>query len=260
MKKLFCLMLLGWGIPAWADLQTDMMNDKIDRLDREMTLLQKKVFGQGTIKMENGTVLPADIYTQLEEQNRIIADLTAKTEELTNQVAVLKEQMDKMQADTDLRFQEKEEKTDDKPDTKAEKSAEKADVKVEKLTDKEAYDKAYNLLIKAKYPEAEQAFIAFLKDYPESNLVGNANYWLGETYYVRGQYEVAAGIFSDGLTKYEKSTKAPDNLLKLGLTMANLNKKEDACGFFKLMPEQFPKAGATLKQRAEQEAKKLACP
>ena len=260
MKKWLLLIVLGMSFPVAADLQTDMMNDKIDRLDREMTLLQKKVYGQGTIKMENGTVLPADIYTQLEEQNQIISELTAKVEELAHKQSVLQEVLTKMQADVDLRFTEKEEKTDDKPDTKAEKSAEKADVKVEKLTDKEAYDKAYNLLIKAKYPEAEQAFIAFLKDYPESNLVGNANYWLGETYYVRGQYEVAAGIFSDGLTKYEKSTKAPDNLLKLGLTMANLNKKEDACGFFKLMPEQFPKAGATLKQRAEQEAKKLACP
>jgi tol-pal system protein YbgF len=206
------------------------------------------VFGQGTIKTHEGVVLPADIYTQLEEQNRIIADLTAKTEELTNQMALLKEQMDKMQADTDLRFQEKE----------VEAPAEKKE-KV-KLTDKEAYDKAYDLLIKTKYAEAEKAFIAFLKDYPESNLVGNANYWLGETYYVRGQYDVAAGIFSDGLTKYEKSTKAPDNLLKLGLTMAKLDKKDDACGFLKLMPEQFPKASDTLKKRAEQEAKKLACP
>lgn len=250
MKKLFCLMLLGWGLPVWADLQTDMMNDKIDRLDREMTLLQKKVFGQGTIKTHDGVVLPADIYTQLEEQNRIIADLTAKTEELTNQMVLLKEQMDKMQADTDLRFQEKEEKV--------EVPAEKKEIV--KLTDKEAYDNAYDLLIKTKYPEAEKAFVAFLKDYPESNLVGNANYWLGETYYVRGQYEVAAGIFSDGLTKYEKSTKAPDNLLKLGLTMAKLDKKEEACGFLKLMPEQFPKASDTLKKRAEQEAKKLTCP
>ena len=260
MKKLLLLALIGMGFPVSADLQTDMMNDKIDRLDREMTLLQKKVYGQGTIKMENGTVLPADIYTQLEEQNQIIGELTAKVEELTHQHSVLQDRLEKMQADVDLRFSEKEEKNVVKSDNKDEKESLKTEVKNEKLTDKEAYDKAYNLLIKTKYTEAEQAFIAFLKDYPESNLVVNANYWLGETYYVRGQYEVAAGIFSDGLTKYEKSTKAPDNLLKLGLTMANLNKKEDACGFFKLMSEQFPKASTTLKQRAEQEAKKLACP
>ena len=119
------------------------------------------------------------------------------------------------------------------------------------FSDKEAYDNAYALLVKTKYPEAEQAFTAFLKDYPDSKLVGNANYWLGETYYVRGQYDVAAGIFSDGLTKYEASPKAADNLLKLGLTMAKLEKKKEACGFLTLLPQKYPKANQTLKQRAE---------
>jgi len=254
MKRLFlCLLILG-SFPVLADLQSDMISDRLDRLDREMTLMQKRIYTPtGTVATGVDGSAPnlSEVYAQLEEQNQTISDLTRKVEELTHTQDVLKEQLEKMRADTDLRFEEQKaplpKKTDKKPEAK-------------KQTDKEAYDAAYNLLIKAKYPEAEKAFTAFLKDYPDSTLTGNANYWLGETYYVRGQYEVAAGIFSDGLTKYEKSTKAPDNLLKLGLTMANLNKKDEACGFFKLMPEQFPKAATTLKTRAEQEAKKLACP
>ncbi|MDY6407571.1 MAG: tol-pal system protein YbgF, partial [Pseudomonadota bacterium] len=198
---------------------------------------------------EGGAPNLSELYLQLEEQNQTISDLTRKVEELTHAQDVLKEQLFKMQADTDLRFQEANKPSQSNPQPPPSPK-----------TDKEAYDAAYNLLIKAKYPEAERAFTAFLRDYPNSSLAGNANYWLGETYYVRGEYQVAAGIFSDGLTKYEKSTKAPDNLLKLGLTMANLKEKDEACGFFKLMPEQFPKANETLKQRAKQEAKKLACP
>jgi len=252
MKKWIFVSLLALSVPAFADLQTDMINDRLDRLDREMTLMQKKIYAP-TPMPESGadasTPNLSDVYAQLEEQNQTISDLTRKVEELTHAQDVLKEQLEKLSADTNLRFEEQ------KAPTPTKKKGE-----TKKKTDKEAYDEAYNLLIKAKYPEAEKAFTAFLKDYPDSTLVGNANYWLGETYYVRGQYEVAAGIFSDGLTKYEKSTKAPDNLLKLGLTMANLKKKDEACGFLKLMPEQFPKASATLKQRAEQEAKKLSCP
>ena len=254
MKKLAFAFLILSTLPAVADIQTDMINDRLDRLDREMTLMQKKIYAPTPTIMsglEGSTPNLGEVYAQLEEQNQIISELTRKIEELTHAQDMLKEQLDKMRADTDLRFEEQKApsttKTDKKPDAK-------------KKTDKEAYDAAYNLLIKAKYPEAEKAFSAFLKDFPDSSLVGNANYWLGETYYVRGQYEVAAGIFSDGLTKYKNSTKAPDNLLKLGLTMANLKKKDEACGFFKLMPEQFPKADATLKNRAKQEAKKLACP
>ena len=253
MKKWTLISLIMISVPAFADLQADMINDRLDRLDREMTLMQKKIYSPTASVADSTESAPnlGEVYAQLEEQNQTISDLTRKVEELTHAQDVLKEQLEKMRADTDLRFEEKATSTPKKSESKSTQK---------KQTDKEAYDAAYNLLIKAKYPEAEKAFSTFLKDYPDSTLVGNANYWLGETYYVRGQYEVAAGIFSDGLTKYEKSSKAPDNLLKLGLTMANLKKTEEACGFFKLMPEQFPKADATLKQRAKQEAKKLACP
>ena len=254
MKKWIFVSLMFLALPAMADLQADIINDRLDRLDREMTLMQKRIYAPSATPItgvDGSTPNLGEVYAQLEEQNQTISDLTRKVEELTHMQDVLKEQLEKMRADTDLRFDEQ--KTP--PSSKSDKISD-----TPKKTDKEAYDAAYNLLIKAKYPEAEKAFTAFLKDYPDSQLAGNANYWLGETYYVRGQYEIAAGIFSDGLTKYEKSTKAPDNLLKLGLTMANLKKKDEACGFFKLMPEQFPKAGSTLKNRAEQEAKKLACP
>ena len=254
MKKWGFISLVIMTFPAFADLQTDMINDRLDRLDREMTLMQKKIYTPIKISSDNSEgAIPnlSDVYAQLEEQNQTISDLTRKVEELMHAQDVLREQLEKMRVDTDLRFEEQKAPSPKKTDVKTENK---------KKTDKEVYDAAYNLLIKAKYPEAEKAFTAFLKNYPNSTLVGNANYWLGETHYVRGQYEIAAGIFSDGLTKYEKSTKAPDNLLKLGLTMAKLQKKDEACGFFKLMPEQFPTANTTLKQRAEQEAKKLACP
>ena len=98
-----------------------------------------------------------------------------------------------------------------------------------------------------------------MKEYPNSSLIGNANYWLGETYYARGLFEQAVGIFADGFTKYKKNSKAADNLLKLGLTMNKLNKKQEACTAFKSLATEFPKADNRLKDRAKAEAKKLQC-
>ena len=98
-----------------------------------------------------------------------------------------------------------------------------------------------------------------MKKYPKSDLVGNANYWLGETYYARGKFEQAVGIFADGFTKYKKNSKAPDNLLKLGLSMNKLGRKQDACTAFTSLSSEFPKAAQTLKNRAKAEAKKLSC-
>lgn len=257
MRFVYVFMLSMMALPVWADLQTDMINDKLDRLDREMTLLQKKVYGSPAAakRAEDGDGNLNDLYNQIDEQSKLITDLTRKVEELSFETEQLKEQLHKINSDVDIRFQEMA-KQPEKPVEKKTSKTEKSD---KKESDKEAYDKAYQLLVKGKYAESEKALSEFLKKYPDSSLAGNANYWLGETYYVRGQYEVAVGIFSDGLTKYEKSAKAPDNLLKLGLTMAQLKKKTEACGFFKLLPEKFPKASSTLKQRAKQESKKLSC-
>lgn len=269
MKRLIgIIMVLCVVCPARADLQTDMMNDKIERLDREMTLLQKKVYEADNMSRrrrgstEDHSVSSdglSELYGQLDAQNTVIADLTRRTEELSFAVAELKEQIRKMNADIDMRFQTLPAPVTIVPGAPA-VPQKKPDMRRIENEDKEAYDAAYDLLKKGKYAEAEKAFTVFMRDYPESTLAGNANYWLGETYYARGQYEVAAGIFSDGLTQYAKSSKAPDNLLKLGMTMAQLKKKDEACGFLTLLPEQFPKASDTLKKRAEAEARKLACP
>jgi tol-pal system protein YbgF len=124
----------------------------------------------------------------------------------------------------------------------------------------EQYDEAFGLLRKADYDQAEKSLIAFVAQHPDSPLAGNAQYWLGETYYVRGQYTEAAVAFADGFQKYPKNPKAPDNLLKLGMALASLNRKNDACKTFDQVGAQFPTAAASLKRRAEQERKKLSCP
>ena len=129
-----------------------------------------------------------------------------------------------------------------------------------KQTPKEQYDAAYALLRKGDHVGAEKAFLAFIEAHSKHDLAGNANYWLGETYYARGQFEQAAPIFAEGFTTYKDNIKGPDNLLKLGLTMDKLGKKDEACMAFTSIDEEFPKAEQSIKDRAKEEAQKLACP
>ena len=70
---------------------------------------------------------------------------------------------------------------------------------------------------------------AFIKKYPNDRLVADANYWLGETLFQRQRYREAAESFLGVSTKYEKSAKAPDSLLRLGQSLAALKEKEAAC-------------------------------
>jgi len=123
----------------------------------------------------------------------------------------------------------------------------------------EQYDFAFGLLRQADYPAAEQAFAAFLQQNPNDGLAGNAKYWLGETYYVRGNYQQAAVTFAEGFEAYPSNSKAPDNLLKLGMSLASLGSTQDACGTFDVLLDRYADAPATILSRAQREAKRLGC-
>lgn len=121
------------------------------------------------------------------------------------------------------------------------------------------YDTAFSDIREAKYPAAEDKFKRFMAMYPSHTLAPNAQYWLGETYYVRGNYQQAARTFAQGYQDYPKGAKAPDSLLKLGLSLAQLGKKEDACLSFAQLKKEFPGDQSPAVRRAEQEAKRLGC-
>ena len=256
--KIFFIVLVSLiYTPSWADIQIDMMNDKINRLDRELTILQKRIYQNPTAVLSRTSEKSTDsslddLYTQLADQNRVIQELTEKIDFLERRADLAEERLTLIQDDVDVRFKNLLEQKTSVP-----KENEKKDVK---HTPKEMYDTALALLKKGQYEKAEITFLEFMKKNPDSELVGNANYWLGETYYVRGRYEQAAGIFADGLSKYKSNPKAPDNMLKLGLTLKRLKQNEASCTAFQNLAKEFPKASQNLKDRAKEEAEKLACP
>ena len=95
--------------------------------------------------------------------------------------------------------------------------------------------------------------------YPTDQLAGNAQYWLGEVYYKQQDLKKAAVAFKEGYSKFPNGAKGPDCLLKLGLTMKALNKKEDACTAFVNLPIVFDKVSDDISSRAKKEAEALGC-
>lgn len=126
-------------------------------------------------------------------------------------------------------------------------------------TPKEQYDYAFGILRQADYARAEKALSLFLEANPENELSGNAQYWLGETYYVRGDFEQAAVEFLSGYQTYPASSKGPDNLLKLGLSMARLGQTDGACTALSRLATEYPSANDTIRRRAQTERARLQC-
>lgn len=127
-------------------------------------------------------------------------------------------------------------------------------------TPEEQYKEAFSYLQKQDFDKAEQALSLFLEKHPQSPLAGNAIYWLGETYYVRKDFARAAKTFATGYTDYPASSKTADNLLKLGFSLARMDRKDDACVTFDQLKADFPNASSNIKRRAEVERNRIACP
>lgn len=123
------------------------------------------------------------------------------------------------------------------------------------------YETAFSMLKAGNYDAAQSNFDTFLKTYPNNPLVENAQYWLGETYYVRNNYDQAARLFAQGYQKFPKGKKAADNLLKLGMSLAGMGNTEDACVALRQLKKDFSDTSSTpVVRRAEQEMLRLKCP
>ena len=104
------------------------------------------------------------------------------------------------------------------------------------------------------YETAEFALKEFIDKNKDHDLAGNAQYWYGETFRIRQLYSDAATAYLDGYQNYPKSVKAPDNLLKLGITMVQLGKKIKVAKWFQGLKKEYPKASRVL-QKAQYEQK-----
>lgn len=109
---------------------------------------------------------------------------------------------------------------------------------VDPAAERAAYESAFDSLKNGQYAEAARRFQGFLAQYPTGEYSPNAQYWLGESYYVTQNYQIALDSFQGLLSRFPSSNKAPDALLKVGYCHYEL--------------KQWPQAEATLNQVVQQ--------
>jgi tol-pal system protein YbgF len=120
------------------------------------------------------------------------------------------------------------------------------------------YERSNESLLRRQFADAEVGFSSFVSKYPDHSLAGSAQYWLGETYYAQGDFRQAAQSFLHGYKDYPKSRRAPDSLLKLGISLNKLGQTQQACAAFGAIGGEFPNA-VDAKKRAQAESKRAGC-
>jgi tol-pal system protein YbgF len=121
------------------------------------------------------------------------------------------------------------------------------------------YNQGYGDLLRRDYASAEMSFRKLLNRFPDDALAGKAQYWLGETYYVRGQFKDAAEAFLKSYKQYQAGEKAPDSLLKLGMALGELGQKDAACSTLNEFGAKYPGADSQLQGQVRGERIRLGC-
>ena len=103
-----------------------------------------------------------------------------------------------------------------------------------------AYGAAFDRLRAGDYVASARGFHAFLEQYPNASLAPNAWYWLGESYYVTQNYELAAQSFDTVLRHFPDSNKASDALLKLGYAKLELGDRGEGERVLQMVIDRYP--------------------
>ncbi len=253
---------------------------EIDQLREDVQVLQRQAYRE-----KQDGINPASaqsVAVQMGQFDENLRKAVGKIDELEYKIKTLNERLDVMNKDIDMRFKMYEGKplsgggmgaadtTPKKFDAPVangapasilggavSKGEDLAPVKTQSAED--IYKQGMTAINAGNNEEAAQKFTALMTKYPEHKLAGNAQYWLGEAYYAQKDYAKAAVAFGKGLEKYKDGNKGADSLLKLGMSMRELGKKDEACTAFKTLPTEFPKAEDVTKTKAANFARALEC-
>ena len=262
------------------DIDADDILNKLERLENNVSDIQKGKFDSLDKSLSSGYISRNEKRIDQIETN--LRQNFGTLEEIQNQINLISEKLDLINKDFQSRVLKLEKNFESlEKNEKAQNNVEKSDnfsgflekkkennkkqivtnpqKKLSEEEIKKKYENAIKLLWASKFEDAEIELVD-LKSYNPEDLMPNIQYWLGEVHYAQKKFEKAILEFGEGLKKYPDSIKGPDNMLKLGLSFANLEKKNEACNVFYELEVKYESAPKNVLERANSERVKLDCP
>lgn len=118
------------------------------------------------------------------------------------------------------------------------------------------YQTAFDALKQGRYDESSRLFAQFLRNNPDHDLADNAQYWLGESYYVTQNYETALQTFRAMTERYPDGDKSADAELKIGYCLYELGQYASAQQALQNVVTRY--SGSTVARLAESRLRALA--
>ena len=276
--------------PAHAQSKKELQ-DEIDQLKRDLTDVERLIYrggapasaGAGAAANADRSNQFADIQVHFNTLEDELRSVTGQLETANHQIQVLSDRLDKLQKDFEFRLNALEHggqpaggagaapeappgpsgQLTPPPGATPTPPQQTADATPSEPLPagglEVVYDHALGSLRAGDYGEAERGFKGLIARNPKADLAANAQYWLGETYYVRKMYNDAAAAFLKAYQDYPKGPKRPDSLLKLGMSLKSIGQKSAACDSFSELLSKYPLASKTIKDTAKSEQKAAGC-
>lgn len=208
----YLLSALMFSLPLCATAQSLSTAERLDLLERRAARI-------------------TDLTLQLDELRRENRELRGAVENLNYEIDQLKRKQRDLYLDIDERLSGMRAPADSPPPATAPSNAAQSPPATPRASIRPPaagsadrgqiqaeYQAAYALLSpqQKRYDEAAKAFATFVERYPNDELVPNAQYWLGEAYYVSQKNQPALQAFEKVISAYPNSSKAPGALFKIG--------------------------------------------
>lgn len=261
------------------DDQMDALNARLDWLEQSLIELQSAEgnYGESPLNMAGSYDQEKDpaitrVLTRLDDLEGQIRSLTNQLEQATFRIEQANRNLESLSKDAEFRLRALEQgggvaeqgmppvRSAPMPQSTPEEQS-LGTIPVDPVTGnyQEDYDGALSHLRRGEHENAEKALRLFLDNHNDSELAGNAQYWLGESYYVREMWRPAAQSFLICVQKYKSGVKAPDCMLKLGMSLGAMGETKKACKTLSEISRRFPDASQTIQQRARSERQRSGC-
>jgi tol-pal system protein YbgF len=255
---------LDWIEQALIELQTDSNMSDGNGGGQPM-----RMFGEEEVSDSSGDPAVSRALTRIDGLEAQIRELTNQLEQLTFKIEQANRELASVAKDSDFRLQSLEQGRGMPPARSAQVAQAPEEQILGTIPDtatlddagnyQDDYDGALSHLRRGEHDNAEQALRLFLDNHGDSDLAGNAQYWLGESYYVRKMWRPAAQSFLICVQKYKEGLKAPDCMLKLGMSLSAMDETTKACKTLSEIARRFPNASQTILQRARSERQRNSC-
>jgi tol-pal system protein YbgF len=186
--------------------EQDPVVQRLTELDGRLLRIERVLANQSLLQLSQ----------RIDETNAEVRTLRGQLDELQHSLNQTQEQQRQMYGDVDRRLATLEGGAGAAFGGAAAPRTPTSGLPVPQGDDRANYQAAFDLLKDGKYPEAISGFTQYLASFPNSALADNAQYWLGEAYYVTRQFPEALRNFQAVVDKHPDSRKIPDALLKIG--------------------------------------------